>query len=74
MGFPRGERQGGGKVSEARVERGAVASFGILARGTNGTFRGPREHFEPQTRLTVALGAGQEYPLGGLKVDNGSSG
>ena len=61
-------------MSETRVERGAVASFGVLARGTNGTFRGPREHLALQTRLTVALGVGQEYLLGRRKVDNGSSG
>jgi hypothetical protein len=61
IGFPRGERQGGGRVSERRVERGAVASFGVLARGTNGAFRSPREHLALQTRLTVALGCGLEY-------------
>lgn len=27
-------------MSETRVERGVVASFGVLARGTNSTFRG----------------------------------
>ena len=46
-------------MSETRVERGAVASFGVLARGTNGTFRGRREHIALETRLTVALG--QEF-------------
>lgn len=34
----------GGQVSETRVERGAVADFGILARSTKGAFRGPLEH------------------------------
>ena len=58
----------------ARVERGAVAFFGALARGTNGTFRGPREHLALQTRLTIALGGAQEYLLGRRKVDNGNSG
>jgi len=32
-------------VSETRVERGAVASFGVLARGTNGTLRGRESTF-----------------------------
>ena len=61
-------------MSQTRVERGAVASLGVLARGTNGTFRGPRGHLALQTRLTVALGVGQEYLLGRRKVDNGNSG
>jgi hypothetical protein len=40
----------------------------------NRTFRDPREHLALQTRLTVALGGGQEYLLGRRKVDNGNSG
>ena len=62
-------------MSEARVEkRGAVASFGVLASGTNGTFRGWREHLALQTRLTVSSGGGQEYLLGRRKVGNENSG
>jgi hypothetical protein len=41
--------RGGGKVPETRVERGAVVSFGILPRGTNGTLRGLQEHLALQT-------------------------
>ena len=54
-------------MSETRVERGAVASFGVLARGTNGTFRGPREPLALQTRVTVEMGGGQEYLWVGRK-------
>jgi len=39
-----------------------------VARGTKSTFRGPREHLALQTRLTVALGGGQEYLLGRREV------
>jgi hypothetical protein len=74
MGFPRGERQGGGKVSETRVERGAIGSYGVPARGSNGPYCGPREHPVLQTRLAIPLGGGQGYPLGRRKVDNGNSG
>jgi hypothetical protein len=35
---------------------------------------GLRERLALQTRLTVALGAGQEYILGQWRVDNGNSG
>ena len=56
------------------IHGGAFASFGVLARGTNGTFRGPREHLALETRLTVALGGGQEYLLSRRKVDNTNSG
>jgi len=51
-------------VSETRVERGAIASFGVLARGWNGAFRSPRAYLAPQTQLTVALGGGEEYLIG----------
>jgi hypothetical protein len=51
-------------VSETLVERGAVASFGVLARGPNGAFRSPREHLALQTQLTVALGEAEEYLIG----------
>ncbi len=61
-------------MSETRVERGTVASFGVLARGTHGTFRGPREHLALQTRLTAVSGGGQEYLLVRRKVENGNSG
>jgi hypothetical protein len=52
IGFQRGESQGG-RVSETRVARGVVAVFGVLARGTNGTFSGPRKHRALQTQPTV---------------------
>jgi hypothetical protein len=74
IGCQRRGRAREGKLSERRVERGAVASSGALARDTNGSFLGPRELLALQTRLTVALGGGQEYLLGRRKVDNGSSG
>jgi hypothetical protein len=51
-------------VSETRVKRGAVASFGVLARGTNGTFCGPREHLAPHTRLTIAFSGSPAYVIG----------
>jgi len=48
-------------VSQTQVERGAVAVFGVLARGTNGPFRGPWKHLAVQTRLPVAFNWGQAY-------------
>ncbi len=51
-------------MSETRVERGAVASFGVLATGPNGASRSPREHLALQTQLTVAWGGGEEYLIG----------
>ena len=61
-------------MSETQVDRGAVAAFGVLAIGTNGPFRGPWKHLALQTRLTIALGGGQEYILGRRELDNGNSG
>jgi hypothetical protein len=61
-------------VSETRVDRGAVVAFGVLATGTNGPFRGPWKHLVLQTRLTIALGGGQEYIMGRPELDNGNSG
>jgi hypothetical protein len=55
------ERGRGGKVSETRVERGAVASFGVLARGTNGAFHDPWKHVAQQTRLAFAIRGGSVY-------------
>jgi hypothetical protein len=51
-------------VSEARVEREAVAAFGVLARATDGPFRGQRKHLALQTRVTIAFGGGQAYVVG----------
>ena len=65
--------RGAAKCRKHGSKEGLVASFGILARGTNGTFRGPRKHLALQTRLRVALGGCQEYLLGRRKVDNGNS-
>ena len=36
--------------------------------------RGPREHLALQTRLTLALGGGQEYIGGRWELDNANSG
>ena len=54
-------KEAGGRQSVGDTGRKrAVASFGVLARSTNGTFRGPREHLALQIRLSLALGGGQE--------------
>jgi len=47
-------------VSEARVERGAVAALGVLARGTDGMSRGPWEHLA----LQIAFSSSQMYVFG----------
>src|ERR1019366_3241880 len=57
--FAESTRGRGGEVTVTRGERGGVGSFGVLARGTNGSFRGPREHPALETRLTVAWGGGK---------------
>jgi len=51
-------------VSEARVERGAVAAFGALARGNNGPFRGPWRNLTLETRVTIAYSGIQVYIVG----------
>ena len=38
--------------------KGGVAVFGILRRGQNDPFGGPRKHPALQTRLTIAFGDG----------------
>jgi hypothetical protein len=53
-----------GKMPEAWVERGAVAVFGVLARGANGPFHGPWKNLALQTRLTIAFSGGQVYVIG----------
>ena len=55
---------GTGKVSEARVERGAVAAFGVVARGTDGPSRGQRKDLALQTGLTIAFSGGQVHVIG----------
>ena len=37
-------------MSQTQVERGAVAAFGVLARGTNDLFSGPWKHLAVKTR------------------------
>ncbi len=66
-------RRGRGSVGGAGRKKGSCGLW-VLARATHGTFRGPRQHLALQARLTVALGAGQEYLLGRRKVDKGNSG
>ena len=51
-------------MSEAWVERGAVAASGVLGRGTDGPSRGPRKHLALQTRLSFAFSSGQAYVIG----------
>ena len=46
----------------------------VLRRGENDPLHGPWKHPALQTRLTIALGGGQEYAIGRRKVDNGNSG
>jgi hypothetical protein len=56
---PRGRRSAdlnGGRVCATRVSN---------LRGTNGPFRGPWKHLALQIRLTIALGDGQVYSIGG---------
>ena len=53
-----------GNVSEGSVERGAIAVFGLLARNTHGSFRGPWKHLALQTQLTIAFEGGQVYVIG----------
>ena len=65
---------GAGRVSEAQVERGAVAVLGVLATGTDGPFRCPRKHLALQTRPKVAFGGAQVYVIGRTRLDNGNSG
>jgi hypothetical protein len=50
--------------ASCKVERRAVAVFGVLARGTNGPFRGTWKHLAVQTRLPVAFNWGQAYVAG----------
>ena len=59
---------GGGKSVGARVERGAIAVFGVLGRGANGPFRGPRKHLALQTRLTIAFSGGKVYVIGRSRI------
>jgi len=51
-----------GRLNTGRKRGGWV--FGVLARGTNGPFRGSWKHFAVQTRLIIVFGSGQMYVIG----------
>ena len=68
------ERGGAGKVSEARVERGSVSSFGILRRGKTGPFHGPWKHPALKTRLDLEFRGARVYITRRAKTENGNSG
>ena len=61
-------------MSETWVERGVVAIFGGLARGTNGTFREPRKHRPLHTRPTVGFTGAHVYFIGRSGFDKGNFG
>jgi len=65
---------GAGKVSEARVERGSVSSFGILRRDKTGPFHGPWKHPALKTRLDLELRGVRVYVTRRVRTENGNSG
>ena len=63
-----------GKTKDKKSKEEQLRSFGVLVRGTNGAFRGPRKHRVLQTRPTVAFGGAQVYVIGHTGLDNRNSG
>ena len=62
------------KVSEARVERGSVSSFGILRRGKTGPFHGPWKHPALKIQLDLDFRGARVYITHRAKTENGNSG
>ena len=61
-------------MSEARVERGPVSSFGILQKGKTGLFHGPWKHPALKTRLDLEFRGARVYITLRAKAENGNSG